>query len=131
MNNPIYFNCFFTDDDAEDAVCTYKIVSFKNAIYPFVLYRLKNIVADQWEKLAGFASANDAVKNLAHELFRGDTLKAIDLGQVFLNTEDIMAKINQGSISISIGAVRHRAFLIPRFDINLDDLVQVRKSMLR
>ncbi len=130
MNSPVYFNCFFTDDNAEDTVCTYKIVSLKNAIYPFVLYRLKNIVADQWEKLSGFASANDAVEKLVHELFKGDTLKAIDLGHVLLNTEDIMAKINQGRISISIGASRHRAFLTPRFDIDLDDLVQARKSML-
>lgn len=129
-NNPIYFNCFFTDDDAEDAVCTYKIVSLKNSIYPFVLYRLKNIVADQWENLSGFASVNDAVKKLVHGLFKGDTLKAINLGHVFLNTEEIMSKINQGRISISIGAVRHRAFLTPRFDVILDELVQVRKSVL-
>lgn len=131
MNNPIYFNCFFTDDEAEDTVCTYKIVSFKNIQYPIRLYKLTNIVSDQWEHVSSHTSVNDAVKILISELFTGEVRDAINHGQASLNTDDILAKISQGKISISIGAINHREFLIPRFDVVLDELLQIDKPVLK
>jgi hypothetical protein len=131
MNNPIYFNCFFTDDESEDTVCTYKIVSSKNIQYPFRLYKLTNIVSDQWEHVSSHISVNDAVTILTGELFPGNVRNAINHGQAFLNTDDILAKIAQGKISISIGAINHREFLIPRFDVVLDKLLQVDRPVLK
>lgn len=130
MNNPVYFNCFFTDDEAEDTVCTYKIVSSKNSHYPFTLYKLINIVSDQWEHVSSHTSVNDAVTILTGELFNREIRNAIDHGQAFLNTDDILAKIAQGKISISIGAINHREFIIPRFDVVLDELL-IDKPVLR
>jgi hypothetical protein len=131
MNNPIYFNCFFTDDQAEDTVCTYKIILSESVQYPFELYKLINIVSDQWEHSSSHALLMDAIKLLTCELFSREVRDAIHHDQALLNIDDILAKIYQGKMSISIGAINHREFLTPRFDVVLDELLQMDKPALK
>jgi len=124
MNFALYFNCYFNGINEEKIVCTYKITGTKNTHYPFQLHKLKNIVLDQWDDLSIYATLNDAIKTLLHELFSEDIVEAINHGQSFLNTRNILKKIVSGKTSISIGALDHEGLQIPEYDIILEELIE-------
>jgi hypothetical protein len=124
MEVAVHFNCYLTEGNSEKTVCTFKIIVTKNRQYPFHLYKLENIILDQWDKLAIYTSMNEAIRTLLHELFSSDINKAIHYGQLVLNTQDILKKIINGKMSISIATTDHRELPTPDFDFILEELIE-------
>lgn len=124
MELAVHFNCYLTDSNSEKTVCTFKVIVTKNKHHPFHLYRLENIVLDQWQKLAIYTSMNEAIRTLLHEIFSADINKAIHYGQLVLNTQSILKKIINGKMSISIATTDHKELLTPDFDFILEELLE-------
>ncbi|MFD1001043.1 hypothetical protein ACFQ21_17080 [Ohtaekwangia kribbensis] len=124
MEVTVLFNCYLSDRNSEKTVCTFKIILTKNRENPFHLYKLENIVLDQWQKLNINTTMNGAVRTLLQELFSSDINKAIHYGQLVLNTQGILKKIINGKMAISIGTADTKELLTPDFDFILEELIE-------
>jgi hypothetical protein len=126
MDQEVYFNCYLTNDNREKTVCTFKIIVTNDKPYPFHLYKLGNIVLDQWHQLSIYNSMSNAIRTLLNDLFSTDIVKAIQCGQLTLNTQTILKKILNGKMSISIATVDHREMPVREFDFILEELIENR-----
>jgi hypothetical protein len=124
MELAVHFNCYLVEGNSEKTVCTFKIIVTENKQYPFHLYRLENIILDQWYRLAIYTSMNEAIRMLLQELFSADINKAIHYGQLVLNTQPILKKIINGKTSLSIATTDHREMTTPDFDFILEELIE-------
>jgi len=130
MEPTVHFNCYLTHNNGNiKSVCTYKIIVTRNGQYPYHLYILKNILLDQWQKLANYSSMNDAIKTMVHELFSIDINKAIHHGQLVLNTQSILKKIISGKMSISIATADCERPHAADFDFILEELVENKNQL--
>lgn len=128
MELAIHFNCYLVEGSNEKTVCTFKVIVTQNRQHPFHLYRLENIILDQWHKLAIYTSMNEAIRMLLQELFSAEINKAIHYGQLVLNTQPILKKIISGKTSISIATTDHIEQTTPDFDFILEELIENHKS---
>jgi hypothetical protein len=69
---------------------------------------------------------SNAIRTLLNDLFSTDIVKAIQCGQLTLNTQTILKKILNGKMSISIATVDHREMPVREFDFILEELIENR-----
>lgn len=128
MEQQVYFNCYLTNNNNEKIVCTFKIIITADKLHPYHLYKLGNIVLDQWHQLSIYNSMSNAIRMLLHDLFSVDIAKAIQRGQLMLNTQTILKKILNGKMSISIATADHQDIPLRDFDFILEELIENRLS---